>query len=259
MMIHCRNLAMSSIATLHDQPVFRDRLCEIAVAFPVAFMLHLWGEPTTRAATFARMLDGVLDEEDMARIQSATHRPLALITLAQTVLNDCFRSTGVTAQSTSRERPIEAVVYLELLKTIKGLGVPLGGCERVQGSPLPFVYVAHLRCFLLIVLCGTPIVHACDWQWATIPLSLVIAFSLLGLEAASVECERPFKATPTKNGEYIYVSARPYESCKIFKGRPRRNAFSKLVNRQYKSFPPDRFCQVEMKNPTRLSNKTNTA
>jgi len=257
MMIHCRNLAMSSIASLHDQPVFRDRLCEIAVAFPVAFMLHLWGEPTTRAATFARMLDGVLDEEDMARIQSATHRPLALITLAQTVLNDCFRSTGVTAQSTSRERPIEAVVYLELLKTIKGLGVPLGGCERVQGSPLPFVYVAHLRCFLLIVLCGTPIVHACDWQWATIPLSLVIAFSLLGLEAASVECERPFKATPTKNGEYIYVSARPYESCKIFKGRPRRNAFSKLVNRQYKSFPPDRFCQVEMKNPTRLSNKTN--
>jgi len=27
------------------------------------------------------------------------------------------------------------------------------------------------------------------------------------------------------------VSARPYESCKIFKGRPRRNAFSKLVHR----------------------------
>jgi len=55
------------------------------------------------------------------------------------------------------------------------------------------------------------------------------------------------------------ISARPYESCKIFKGRPRRNAFSKLVHRQYKSFPPDRFCQAEMKNPTRLSNKTSNA
>ena len=54
-------------------------------------------------------------------------------------------------------------------------------------------------------------------------------------------------------------STRPYESCKIFKGRPRRNASSKLVHRQYKSFPPDRFCQVERKNPTRLSNKTNNA
>jgi len=36
-------------------------------------------------------------------------------------------------------------------------------------------------------------------------------------------------------------AARPYESCKIFKGRPRRNAFSKLVHRQYKSFLADRF------------------
>ena len=57
---------------------------------------------------------------------------------------------------------------------------------------------------------------------------------------------------------HIYIeaiSARPYESCKKIKGRPRRNAFSKLVHRQYKLFPPDRFCQVEMKNPTRMSNK----
>ena len=32
------------------------------------------------------------------------------------------------------------------------------------------------------------------------------------------------------------TTARPYESCKIFKGRPRRNVFSKLVYYQYKSF-----------------------
>ena len=50
-----------------------------------------------------------------------------------------------------------------------------------------------------------------------------------------------------------------YESCKIFKGRPRRNAFSKMVHRQYKSFRDDRFCHLEMKNPTRLRNKTSNA
>ena len=57
----------------------------------------------------------------------------------------------------------------------------------------------------------------------------------------------------------VIQTARPYQSCEIFKGRPRWNAFSKLVHRQYKSFPPDRFCQVEIKNPTRLSNKTSNA
>ena len=39
----------------------------------------------------------------------------------------------------------------------------------------------------------------------------------------------------------VRISARPYESCKISKGRPRRNAFSDLVHRQYKLFPGDRF------------------
>jgi len=58
---------------------------------------------------------------------------------------------------------------------------------------------------------------------------------------------------------FVCVSACPYESYKIFKGRPRLNAFSKLVHHQYKSFPGDRFCQVEMKNPTILSNKTSNA
>ena len=58
---------------------------------------------------------------------------------------------------------------------------------------------------------------------------------------------------------HIYISARPYESCKIFMDRPRRNAFSKLVHRQYKSFPPDRLCQVEIQKPTVLSNKLSTA
>jgi len=55
------------------------------------------------------------------------------------------------------------------------------------------------------------------------------------------------------------MTARPYESCKIFRGRPRRNAFSKLVHRWYKSCPPDRFCQLEIQNTTGLSNKPSTA
>jgi len=55
------------------------------------------------------------------------------------------------------------------------------------------------------------------------------------------------------------TTARQYESCKIFKGRPRRNVFSKLVHYEYKSFPSDRFCQTEIQKPTGLSNKPSTA
>jgi len=82
-----------------------------------------------------------------------------------------------------------------------------------------------------------------------------------------IECMYTFNVYIHCHIQWIYTlhvqphseSARPYESCKIFKGRPRRNAFSKLVHRQYKSFPPDRFCQVEIKKTTGLSNKHGTA
>jgi len=54
-------------------------------------------------------------------------------------------------------------------------------------------------------------------------------------------------------------AARPYESCKNIEGLALRDAPSKLVQLWYKTFPPDHDGQVEMKNPTRLSNKTSTA
>ena len=80
------------------------------------------------------------------------------------------------------------------------MAVALGGCERIMGTPLPFVYVSHLRTFLVLVLCfGVPLVFACSWGWAAIGLAPLVAFCFLGVEAASIECERPFSGTPSKN------------------------------------------------------------
>jgi len=46
---------------------------------------------------------------------------------------------------------------------------------------------------------------------------------------------------------------------KICKGWPPRDSPSELVQLWYKTFPPDHDGQLEMKNPTTLSNKTSTA
>ena len=58
--------------------------------------------------------------------------------------------------------------------------------------------------------------------------------------------------------EVLYPPA-PMNHVKIFKGWPLRDAPSKLVQLWYKSFPQDQRGLVEMKNPTRLSNKTSNA
>ena len=247
-----RDIALSSNAALGAAyPEARDQLCEVAVAFPIAFMLHMWGGAAPgRAEAFEAMVDGVFAQSaTRVAIAGAAHRPLALIQHGESVLHDLI--FGGTAGKGMSNAPLQAQLYEQvrahgssghgssghwsgsgmrahwsgglgaaphppgtqrsavsesllrvlgqLLRSIQGLGVPLGGCERIQGTPLPFVYVAHLRTFLLIVLWAVPIVYACEWGWATFPLSLLVAIALLGIEAASIECERPFSAKPSKN------------------------------------------------------------
>ena len=51
----------------------------------------------------------------------------------------------------------------------------------------------------------------------------------------------------------------PMNQVKYLRAGPAEMPFWKLVHRQYKSFPPDRFCQVEIQKTTGLSNKPSTA
>ena len=131
--------------------------------------------------------------------------------------------------------------------SLRGIKVGLGISRTNADSQWNPVYNA----FHQIFCCGNETI--CRW------------FCKSDLDAANL---RPAleqgcgKQTPSARKLFFranLLSARPYESCKIFKGQRRRNAFSKLVHRQYKSFPPDRFCQLEIQNTTGLSNKLSTA
>ena len=73
-----------------------------------------------------------------------------------------------------------------------------GGMERIKSTPLPIVYVSHLRTFLMITLIAYPWVFGPSWGWSTIPIVAASAFALLGIESAALEVA---KATdqPTLN------------------------------------------------------------
>eukprot|EP00445_Apocalathium_hangoei_P092342 CAMPEP_0204232722 /NCGR_PEP_ID=MMETSP0361-20130328/89646_1 /ASSEMBLY_ACC=CAM_ASM_000343 /TAXON_ID=268821 /ORGANISM="Scrippsiella Hangoei, Strain SHTV-5" /LENGTH=70 /DNA_ID=CAMNT_0051202777 /DNA_START=30 /DNA_END=242 /DNA_ORIENTATION=+ len=43
----------------------------------------------------------------------------------------------------------------------------MGAMERINSTPLPFAYVAHLRTFLVLYLLGLPIALYGSWGWAT--------------------------------------------------------------------------------------------
>ena len=65
--------------------------------------------------------------------------------------------------------------------------------EKLNNTPLPFAYVALLRGFLMLYLALQAAVVAAHWDWGA-PLAMgILSFSLLGIEAAAVERERPFR------------------------------------------------------------------
>ena len=69
----------------------------------------------------------------------------------------------------------------------------MGTMERINSTPLPYIYVLHLRIFLILYLVNLPLILVEPWGWMTILITAIISWALMGVEAASCECERPFK------------------------------------------------------------------
>ena len=81
-------------------------------------------------------------------------------------------------------------------KHINDLIMQMGGLERVRSTPLPIVYVTHLRTFLMVYLLSMPYLYGHLWGFGTIPAVAVTAFILLGIDGSAEECQSPFQLRP---------------------------------------------------------------
>ena len=85
------------------------------------------------------------------------------------------------------------MLYQQLNVHLDTLTGAWGACERINGTPLPLVYVVHLRTFLLLYLILWQMEAAANHGWVALPTAFAASWGLLGIEAAAVECERPFQ------------------------------------------------------------------
>lgn len=85
-----------------------------------------------------------------------------------------------------------AVLFQQLNQQINSLCGSFGTMERIKNTPLPFIYVIHLRTFLLLYLFLWNMTSIASSGWVALPALFAFNWSLLGIEAASVECESPF-------------------------------------------------------------------
>jgi ion channel-forming bestrophin family protein len=68
----------------------------------------------------------------------------------------------------------------------------LGGCERIHSTPLPFAYAVHLRRALVLYCCSLPFTLLPTFGVYTVPVTLLIAYVMMGIEEIGSEIEEPF-------------------------------------------------------------------
>jgi len=170
-----RNLAR--LASVNAGPA--DDLGRLIAAYPIALKQSLRGNDDL--TELRPLLPGRLFEQ----VTSSKNPPLTIA---------CDMSRWVQRRrSDGRLDPVTASV---LEQQIGFLIDARGGCERIQRTPLPFVYAALIKQLLLLYLASLPLVLVGKMGFAAPLVVAVVSLGMLGIEEAGVEIEDPFGLDP---------------------------------------------------------------
>lgn len=182
--VNCRSLVMSILIHGRDMPYDRDRAVVWIVATIIAAKKGL--------REFEIKIDDLkelLDEEDIQAINEAHNSPLYAANEVRYHLKKIFDVTKEFGPLS----PARSTEMRDAERFLDGILSNIGRAENILQTPLPLVYVAHLRTFLMMFLLTLPYVVQPLWGWVTIPNMALFAFIMLGIEAVAVEVECPFE------------------------------------------------------------------
>ena len=169
-----RNLARFCHAYIPDEGL-RQRTLRWLVAFVYAAMHRLRGERAIGPDTQR------LPAEEVRDVLACDHVPLGAARQ--------ITSSLVAARDAGH---ISDILLAAGDQNVQLLIDYVGACERIHRTPLPFAYMVHLRRALLLYCYTLPLALVRDFDWWTIPCTLMVAYILMGIEEIGVEIEDPF-------------------------------------------------------------------
>jgi putative membrane protein len=122
-----------------------------------------------------------LPPREVEAVRGAQHVPLAIAT----------RISELLVEARDRGR-ISDYLLAMLDQNVQMLTDYLGACERIHSTPLPFVYVVHLRRALILYCFTLPLALVGEYGWAAIVDTLMVSYVFFGIEEIGVEIEDPF-------------------------------------------------------------------
>lgn len=171
---HCRGLAMELNAIL-PRHATRSRLYYAALIsnFPLALKGAL------RNGVQFEQLEATPDIMD--RLQGAESVTTCLIAVLQESIEQ-LRQAQI----------IDPIHLLTIKPHLLGMMEVNGSCERIKSTPIPFSYSFFIKMFITLFIGIMPIVLVDTCGYWMIPITMVGAYVMLGLEMIGEEIEQPF-------------------------------------------------------------------
>lgn len=166
----CRNAALkfTQLGTLPAEQKSEAR--ELLAAFPVALRCHLRDETKT-----------LLPVPVVELSESARHPP-------QMLAAKLYRLTGNAKRAGYLDGDELRILDAELLRLMD----VCGGCERILKTRIVKSYRVFARQCVVIFLVSLPWGFAHDFGLWTLPLTMISAYFMLGLETVAEHVEEPF-------------------------------------------------------------------
>jgi ion channel-forming bestrophin family protein len=182
---HTRTFVGGVLVYGSHSPTLRDDVVRWMAVLPVFIMEYIRGPKDVPWSAVA----GLITDVEVVRTRGHIHPPLFVCDQVRYNLRALFPISDSTSPSVAYGWASERESLESLLNKVMDC---CGGMERIKSTPLPMVYVSHLRTFLLIALIMFPYVWGPYWRWGTIAVIAIAAFALLGIEGTAAEVERPF-------------------------------------------------------------------
>jgi putative membrane protein len=206
-----RDLAMNSIMWIQSSNDQRQML-NLTKAFSVALTFHLNAKgshhnlrrnhPTFRDQLYteylAEMIDAFGDQEDDPHLIQICHWfrtnenvPLGIASLMRNIIS---RNTSHDNDDTKYY-----VHNRELNLHVQTLVQSLGGCERIQKTPIPTCFTRHTSRLLFVWSTVLPFaIYPICGPYFTLPSAIAISYSIMGIEDIGVQLEEPFNILPLR-------------------------------------------------------------
>ena len=180
LLIVVRNLGRQTV-TLPDglaEPE-RERLVHRLIAFAHALRHHLRG--TAPGDEVSRWLT----PEEAAALVGRPNPPNLLLAMI---------SQGYA--QLHRERRLDPMLLANIDAQVTRLSYVLGGCERIQGTPIPFAYILLLHRTVYMYCLLLPFCLIGSVGWVTPLMVGVLSYTFFGLDALGDQIENPFDRLP---------------------------------------------------------------